>query len=36
MAHKIEMQLKLDIVDEAENGDLSFRGVFYLYYERSA
>ena len=36
MVHKIGRQLKLGIVDEAENGDLSFKKVFYLYYQSSA
>jgi hypothetical protein len=35
MVHKIERQLKLGIVDKAENGDLSFKKVFYLYYQSS-
>ena len=36
MIHKIGRQLKLGIVDEAENGDLSFKKAFYLYYQSSA
>ena len=34
--HKRGNELKLDIVDKAENGDLSFKGTFYLYYWRVA
>jgi hypothetical protein len=36
MVYKRGSELKLGIVDEAENGDLSFRGAFYLYYWNSA
>ena len=36
MVHKRRSQLKLGIVDEAENGDLSFKGAFYLYYQSFA
>ena len=34
MVYKRGSELKLGIVDEAENGDLSFEGAFYLYYQR--
>ena len=34
--HKMRRLLKLGIVDEAENGDLCFKGAFYLYYQDSS
>ena len=36
MVHKKGVKLKLGIVDEAENEDLSFNGAFYLYYQSYA
>jgi hypothetical protein len=36
MVHKKRSQLRLGIVDEAENGDLSFKGASYLYYQSHA
>ena len=36
MFHKKRSQLKLGIVDEAENGDLSSKRASYLYYQSYA
>ena len=36
MFHKRKTGLELGIVDEAENGDLSFKQVSYLYYQSHA
>ena len=36
MVHKKRIRLKLGIVDEAENGDLSFKQASYLYYQNRA
>ena len=36
MVHKRGIGLKLGIVDEAENGDLSFKQASYLYYQSRA
>ena len=36
MMHKRGVKLRLGIVDKAENGDLSFKGASYLYYQSHA